>query len=110
VTARISTSLLLPVLVALFGASPAAGQEPAPVSRVAVLEAPLAVRLDHKSLREALNRALEDKAGVGDAARAIDVLLSSHFRHEEELALRPLGLLRGIARDASSAISRPPSR
>ena len=102
-TARISTSVLLPVLVALFGASPAAGQEPAPGSRVAVLEAPLALRLDHKSLREALNRALEDKAGVGDAARAIDPLVSSHFKHEEELALRPLGLLRGIARDASSA-------
>ena len=30
-------------------------------------------------------------------------LVSSHFKHEEELALRPLGLLRGIARDASSA-------
>jgi hemerythrin HHE cation binding domain-containing protein len=103
VTARISTSLLLPVLVALFGSSPAAGQEPAPGSRVAVLEAPLALRLEHKSLREAVNRALEDKAGVGDAARAIDALLSSHFKHEEELALRPLGLLRGIARDASSA-------
>ena len=102
-TARISTSLLLPVLVALSGTSRAAGQEPAPVSRVAVLEAPLALRLDHKSLREALNRALEDKAGVGDAARAIDALLSSHLKHEEELALRPLGLLRGIARDATSA-------
>ena len=102
-TARISTSLLVPALVALFGTSPAAGQEPAPGSRVAVLEAPLALRLDHKSLREALNRALEDKAGVGDAARAIDALLSSHFKHEEALALRPLGLLRGVARDASSA-------
>jgi hypothetical protein len=68
-----------------------------------VLEAPLALRLDHKSLREALNRALEDKGGVGDAARAIDALLSSHFKHEEELAFRPLGLLRGVARDASTA-------
>jgi hypothetical protein len=103
VTARISTSLLVPVLVALFGASPAAGQEPAPGSRVAVLEAPLALRLDHKSLRDALNRALEDKAGVGDAARAIDSLLSSHLKHEEALAFKPLGLLRGVARDASSA-------
>jgi hypothetical protein len=103
VTARIATSLLLPVVVALFGSSPAAGQEAAPGSRVAVLEAPLALRLEHKSLREALTRALEDKAGVGDAARAIDSLLSSHFKHEEELALRPLGLLRGVARDASGA-------
>ena len=102
-TARIPASLLLPVLVALFGPSPAAGQEPAPGSRVAVLEAPLALRLEHKFLREALNRALEDKAGVGDVARAIDSLLTSHFKHEEERALRPLGLLRGIARDASSA-------
>jgi hypothetical protein len=102
VTARISTSLLVPALVGLFATSPAAGQEPAPGSRVAVLEAPLALRLDHKSLREALNRAMEDKAGVGDAARAIDVLLASHFKHEEELAFRPLGLLRGVARDASS--------
>jgi hypothetical protein len=91
------------VLVALFGTSPAAGQEPAPGSRVSVLDAPLALKLDHKSLREALNRALEDKAGVGDAARAIDALLSSHFKHEEELAFKPLGLLRGVARDASSA-------
>jgi len=103
VTARCSTSLLVPVVVALFGTCPAAGQEPAPGSRVSVLEAPLALRLDHKSLREALNRALEDKAGVGEAARAIDPLLSSHFTHEEELAFRPLGLLRGVARDASSA-------
>lgn len=101
--ARIPASLLLPVLVALIGPSSAAGQEPSAGSRVAVLEAPLALRLDHKSMREALNRALEDKAGVGDAARAIDALLSSHLKHEEELAFRPLGLLRGIARDASSA-------
>lgn len=101
--ARISTSLLIPVVVALLGISPAAGQEPAPGSRVSVLEAPLALRLDHKSLREALDRALEDKAGVGEAARAIDSLLSSHLKHEEELAFRPLGLLRGVARDASSA-------
>jgi hypothetical protein len=103
VTARISTSLLVPALVALFATSPAAGQEPASGSRVAVLEAPLALRLDHKSLREALTRAMEDKEGVGDAARAIDALLVSHFKHEEALALRPLGLLRGVARDASSA-------
>ena len=46
---------------------------------------------------------MEDKGGVGDAARAIDSLLSSHFKHEEELALRPLGLLRGLGRDGSSA-------
>ena len=102
-TARISTSLLVPVLVGLFGTSSAAGQEPASASRVAVLEAPLALRLEHKSLREAVNRAMEDKEGVGDAARAIDALLSSHFKHEEDLAFRPLGLLRGVAKDASSA-------
>jgi len=103
VTARISTSLLVPLLVALSGASPAVGQEPPSGSRAAVLEAPLALKLDHKSLREALDRAREDKAGVGEAARAIDSLLSAHFTHEEGLAFRPLGLLRGVARDASSA-------
>jgi hypothetical protein len=91
------------VLVALFGTFPADGQEPPSGSRVAVLEAPLALRLDHKSLREAVSRAMEDKEGVGDAARAIDVLLSSHLKHEEDLAFRPLGLLRGVAKDASSA-------
>ena len=101
-TARISTSLLVPVLVALSATSPAVGQEAPSGSRVAVLEAPLALKLDHKSLREALSRAMEDKAGVGDAARAIDSLLSAHLEHEEGLALRPLGLLRGVARDASS--------
>jgi hypothetical protein len=103
VTARSSTSLLIAVLAALLVTSPAAGQAPEPGSRVSVLEAPLSLRLDHKSLREALNRALDDKGGVGDAARAIDAVLSAHFKHEEDLALRPLGLLRGIARDASSA-------
>jgi hypothetical protein len=103
VTARISSSLLIPLLVALFGTVPAVGQESPTGSRAAVLEAPLALRLEHKALREAVTQAMEDKAGVGDAARAIDTLLASHFKHEEELALRPLGLLRGVARDASSA-------
>jgi hypothetical protein len=99
---RTSTSLVFAALVVLSGVPNAAyDQQPQAGSRVSVLEVPLALRFEHKYLHESLARALADQGGVGDAARALERTLTPHLKHEEELALRPLGLLRGIARDAS---------
>jgi hypothetical protein len=91
------------ILVVTAGLASARGQQPAPHSRVAVLETPFAVRMQHKSLREELARASADKGAVGDAAREVERVLLPHLEHEEALALRPLGLMRGTARDADSA-------
>jgi hypothetical protein len=104
--ASMSTSaVLFCVLVVSTGARGVGGQEPSPstTSRVAVLETPFALRMEHKSLREELARAVSDRGAVGEAARDIERVLLPHLKREEELALRPLGLMRGIARDATSA-------
>jgi hypothetical protein len=104
--ARMSTpAVLFSVLVVSIGSRGVSVQEPSPspTSRVAVLEAPYALRMEHKYLREELARAVSDRGAVGEAAREIERALLPHLKHEEELALRPLGLMRGIARDATSA-------
>jgi hypothetical protein len=98
-----SKPMMLAVLMITMGSRGASAQEPSAQSRVAVLEAPFALRMEHKHLREELARAASDKGAVGDAARDIERVLLPHLTHEEELALRPLGLMRGIARDAQSA-------
>jgi Hemerythrin HHE cation binding domain len=101
--ARLSKpAILLSILVTALGSRTASGQEPSTASRVATLDAPFAVRMEHKQLREDLARARADMGVLGDAARDIERVLLPHLRHEEELALRPLGLMRGIARDATS--------
>jgi hypothetical protein len=104
--ARMSTSaVLFTVLVVSTDVRGMGGQEPSPstTSRVAVLETPYALRMEHKFLREELARALADRGTVGEAARDVERVLLPHLKREEELALRPLGLMRGIARDAASA-------
>ena len=103
-TTQASRSLIVVSLVAVVGTcTEAVGQEPPSGSRVAVLDTPHALRMAHKYLLEDLARALEDTAGVGDVAREIDRVLPAHLKREEAMALQPLGLLRGLARDATSA-------
>jgi hypothetical protein len=104
--ARMSTTVaLLCLLVFSTGSREVGGQEPSPstTSRVATLETPFALRMEHKSLRAELEQALADRGAVGDAARDIERVLLPHLKREEEFALRPLGLMRGIARDAATA-------
>jgi Hemerythrin HHE cation binding domain len=100
---RMSESIILAsLLLVSTGLAGASGQEQPATSRVAMLEVPHALRMEHKYLREDLARALAEPGGVGNAAREIERALLPHLDREEKLPLRPLGLLRGIARDATS--------
>jgi Hemerythrin HHE cation binding domain len=101
--ATMSKAVILVCVVVVIGSQGMSGQEPAAKSRVATLETPFALRMEHKYLREELARARSDRGAVGDAARDIERALLPHLEREEELALRPLGLMRGIARDATGA-------
>jgi Hemerythrin HHE cation binding domain len=95
--------ILASLFLVLTESSGTSGQEQPAKSRVAMLEAPHALRMEHKYLREDLARALAESGGVGNAARDIERALLPHLEREEKLPFRPLGLLRGIARDATSA-------
>ena len=59
----------------------------------------------HLQLRDDLARALADKGAVGDAARAIERVLTLHLKHDEEVVLLPLGLVRPLVED--EAVSDP---
>lgn len=102
-TGRMWRLLILLPVVSVGAPSRLVCQEAPAASRVAVLETPHALRMEHAALREELAAALADTGGVGDAARSVKDVLTTHLQREETGALRLLGLLRGMARDASSA-------
>src|SRR6185369_6079180 len=60
-------------------------------------EIPESIRVEHGAIHAALERATTDPGRVGEAARALAKLLHPHFEREEQIALRPLGLLAPLA-------------
>lgn len=62
------------------------------------LEVPLALRIEHNQIREELARARQDGGAVGDAARTLDRIWTSHLTHTEAFVLPPLGVLRALTR------------
>ena len=102
------TSMLKPTLVAALIAvcsdwGGANAQTPSDQWKEGVLATPRALVTEHQQLRDALARAVADPGGVGDAARAIERLLTPHLRHEEQVVLSPLGLIRGLVDDEAVA-------
>jgi hypothetical protein len=61
------------------------------------------VREEHEELHRRLSEARMAGGGVGEAAKKVAMLLHAHLIREEELAMRPLGLLRALAEGAVSA-------
>jgi hypothetical protein len=59
---------------------------------------PESIRQEHGEIHAALVRATKAPGRVGAAARELAELLHPHFVHEEQIALRPLGLLAPLAR------------
>ena len=91
---------LRPVVVALAGLLagwPTAAQEPSDRSRTGVLATPSPLVTVHRQLRDDLARASTERGAVGDAARAIERLLTPHLQHEEDVVLAPLGVVPALA-------------
>lgn len=58
---------------------------------------PEAMRIEHTELHDALEAATQAPGRVGEAARAVALVLHPHFEREEQIALPPLGLLHELA-------------
>lgn len=82
--------------------NPAAAQ-PADGSQKAGLGTPAVIVTKHQHLREALARAAADRGAVGDVARSLELTLSPHLKHDEDLVMPPLGLLRPLVDGAQPA-------
>jgi len=54
---------------------------------------PNPLKHEHEMLREQLAKATKESGPIGEAARAVAMLMHPHFVKEEDFALPPLGLL-----------------
>ena len=61
------------------------------------------VREEHEELHRRLSEATMAGGRVGEAAKKVARILHPHFIREEELAMRPLGLLRALAEGSVTA-------
>ncbi len=62
------------------------------------LQVPPSLQNDHDALVGVLRRALRESGRTGEAARRVMEILDGHLMREEKFALRPLSLLRALAR------------
>jgi len=67
------------------------------------LQVPVSLKSGHDALRAVLKRAMREPGRTGEAARAVAQVLDGHMMREEKFALRPLGLLKQLARGATPA-------
>jgi hypothetical protein len=67
-------------------------------TNAAPIRIPESIRAEHEEIHAALLRATKAAGEVGAAARALAAVLHPHFVREEQIALRPLGLLAPLAR------------
>jgi hemerythrin len=61
------------------------------------IKVPQALIEDHKNISLELDKASKMGGKVGEAAIQLKNVWEAHFKHEEEFALPPLGLLPGLA-------------
>ena len=67
------------------------------------LQVPDSLQSGHDTLRAMLKRAMREPGRTGEAARAVAQVLDGHMMREEKFALRPLGLLKELARGETPA-------
>jgi hypothetical protein len=58
---------------------------------------PYPLKLEHEELHNMLRNATNEPGEIGDAAKAVAMLMHPHFIKEEKYALPSLGLLRNLA-------------
>jgi hypothetical protein len=92
-----SLRVVLVAFAGLVAGWPAAAQEPSDRSRAGVLATPPSLIAEHRRLRDDVARATADRGAVGDAAKAIERLLTPHLQHEEDVVLAPIGLVAALA-------------
>ena len=61
-------------------------------------ELPDSLKSAHDSIHATLERAMGEPGRIGEAARAVARILDGHTLREEKFALRPLGLLKALAK------------
>src|SRR5512135_3410575 len=64
---------------------------------------PDCLKSEHESIHAALKRATAEPGALGETARTIARIMSGHIMREEKFALRPLGLLKALARGETPA-------
>jgi hypothetical protein len=80
-----------------------AAAQPADGPQKAALGTPPVIATKHQHLRDALARAAAAGGAVGDVARSLERTLSPHLKHDEELVMPLLGLLRPLMDGADAA-------
>ena len=67
------------------------------------LQVPVSLKNGHDSIHASLKRAMGEPGRTGEAARAVARIMDGHTLREEKFALRPLGLLKALARGETPA-------
>jgi len=67
------------------------------------MQVPVSLKSGHEAIHAALKRASAEPGALGETARSIARLMSGHMMREEKFALRPLGLLKELARGDTPA-------
>jgi hypothetical protein len=62
------------------------------------MQVPESLKSGHEAIHAALMRAAGEPGPLGENARTVARILSGHMLREEKFALRPLGLLKALAR------------
>jgi len=67
------------------------------------MQVPVSLKSGHEAIHAALKRATGEPGALGETARSIARIMSGHMMREEKFALRPLGLLKALARGETPA-------
>lgn len=67
------------------------------------LQVPVSLKSEHDAMDVALRHAIREPGRTGDAARRLAQVMDGHMMREEKFALRPLGLLKTLARGETPA-------
>ena len=68
-----------------------------------LLQVPESLKNSHETLHAGLRRAMREPGHTGEAARRVMQIMDGHMLREEKFALRPLGLLKQLARGDTPA-------
>ena len=67
------------------------------------MQVPVSLKSGHEAIQAGLKRAMAEPGVLGENARTIARIMSGHMLREEKFALRPLGLLKALARGETPA-------